>query len=104
MRKTANEGKVAPARADGENCPHCKHALSDAWIKTAHSRVAGRQGGRPRVLRPCPFCREKFGSRALREHVPRCPKVAKRSGDRNSIETGRKPILGEVAERNQKLA
>jgi len=46
-----------PVSAGGERCPHCLHALSDDWIKAAHSRVAGRAGGRPRLLRSCPFCR-----------------------------------------------
>jgi hypothetical protein len=36
------------------------------------SRLVGRNGGRPRVLRRCPFCKEKFGARALREHLPVC--------------------------------
>jgi hypothetical protein len=78
MRKAANGGKVARAGASGENCPHCKHELSDDWIKAAHSRVAGRRGGRPRVSRPCPYCREKFGARELREHIPQCDKARKR--------------------------
>jgi hypothetical protein len=83
MRKAANEGKVAPAGAVGANCPYCKHELSDDWIKAAHSRIAGRQGGRPRVLRPCPYCRKKFGARDLREHIPQCDKVPKRAASKS---------------------
>src|ERR1051326_4576495 len=79
MPKTANEGKVAPAAAKGENCPYCKHEISDDWIKAAHSRVAGRGGGRPRVLRPCPYCRKKFGARDLRGHIPKCDRAPKRA-------------------------
>ena len=60
--------------AECEHCPFCHVALSGQWIKAAHSRVVGRTGGRPRVFRRCPFCKEKFGARALREHVPLCRK------------------------------
>jgi hypothetical protein len=74
MRQGGNRDTGERAGPSAENCPHCKHELSDAWIKAAHSRVAGRQGGRPRVLRLCPYCREKFGGRELREHMPRCDK------------------------------
>jgi len=35
--------------------------------------------GPPKVLRPCPFCRKKFGTRELREHKPRCPKKPARA-------------------------
>lgn len=31
-------------------------------------------GGRPEVLHRCPHCKEKFGLRRLRAHMPRCPK------------------------------
>ena len=34
-------------------------------------------GGDTTVLRPCPFCREKFGARAMRKHTPACPKNPK---------------------------
>jgi hypothetical protein len=78
MRKAAIGSNVAPAGASGENCPHCKHELSDDWIKAAHSRVAGRRGGRPQVSRPCPYCKKEFGARDLREHMPRCDKALKR--------------------------
>jgi hypothetical protein len=83
MRKAASESKVAPTGADGENCPYCKHELSDDWIKAAHSRVAGRRGGRPRVLRPCPYCRKKFSARDLREHIPQCDKAPKRAASKS---------------------
>jgi hypothetical protein len=58
--------------AVGEQCPHCHQGLSDDWMKAAHSRVAGRAGGRPRRLRLCPFCRREFSTRELREHLPHC--------------------------------
>lgn len=89
MGKAANEGKVAPAGAGSENCPHCKHELSDDWIKAAHSRVAGRRGGRPQVLRPCPYCREKFGARDLREHIPQCDKAPKRAATKSPDSTAK---------------
>jgi len=57
-----------------ERCPHCQKALSDKWISAAHSRIAGRLGGRPRMSKPCPFCRDPFSARELREHVPHCEK------------------------------
>lgn len=60
--------------ADTERCPHCNHVLSDAWIRASHSRIAGRSGGRPLVLRACPLCKFEFGARELRKHIPRCPK------------------------------
>ncbi len=28
----------------------------------------------PKVLRPCPFCKKKFGAREMRTHKPVCPK------------------------------
>ena len=53
------------------------------WIKAAHSRVAGRRGGRQRVLRPCPYCRKKFNARDLREHIPQCDKAPKRAASKS---------------------
>lgn len=78
MQRATQGGR--PSSADCERCPFCQMALPDQWIKAAHSRVAGRSGGRPRILRQCPFCKEKFSARALREHVPLCeknPRLAK---------------------------
>ena len=48
--------------------------------KNPHAVALGRKGGlaargrngRPKVLRPCPNCRQKFSARELRAHVPRC--------------------------------
>jgi hypothetical protein len=40
-------------------------------------RVAHRDpenAGRPRLLRPCKWCKQKFGAREMRVHVPACPK------------------------------
>ena len=38
------------------------------------SRVRGTfAGGRPRVLKPCPYCAQTFGARELRAHAPHCP-------------------------------
>ncbi len=73
-RAAATTRQPAPSSGRCEQCPHCNRALSDEWIKAAHSRVAGRAGGRPRILRGCPFCKEKFGAREFREHLPRCEK------------------------------
>ena len=67
MRRLAARTEVAPPSRGGEHCPHCNLALTDEWIKAAHSRVAGRRGGRPFVLRGCPFCRERVW----------CPRVAR---------------------------
>jgi hypothetical protein len=74
-RFAASTRETARGSTRGEHCPHCDHVLSDEWIKAAHSRVAGRIGGRPRVLRPCLFCKKKFGARELRGHIPRCDKA-----------------------------
>ena len=71
-QSTTSTREVVARSIACEQCPFCRAALSDEWVKAAHSRVAGRAGGRPRVLRRCPFCREKFGARALREHAPVC--------------------------------
>ncbi len=92
MRHAENRDKPAQARASGENCPHCKHALSDDWIKGAHSRVAGRQGGRPPVLRLCPYCREEFGGRELREHIPRCAEAPKSTALKSAADSGGKTV------------
>ena len=73
MLRAAAKSRGGPPLS-AEQCPHCNRALPDEWIKAAHSRVAGRAGGRPRILRGCPFCKERFGARELREHIPRCEK------------------------------
>lgn len=65
--------------ADAERCPHCDKVLTDAWIRAAHSRIAGRSGGRPVVLHACPFCKAEFGSREFRKHIPRCTKNPRKS-------------------------
>lgn len=37
-------------------------------------------GGRPKILRPCPFgCGVKLGGREMRVHKPVCPKRSARS-------------------------
>jgi hypothetical protein len=92
MRQGGHRDAGARAGRGAENCPHCKHELSDAWIKAAHSRVAGRQGGRPRVLRLCPYCREKFGGRELREHIPRCAKAPKSTALKSAANSGGKAV------------
>lgn len=103
MRQGANKDAEAPAGPDAENCPHCKNKLSDAWIKAAHSRVAGRQGGRPRLLRPCPFCKVKFGGRELREHIPRCGEAAKSTASKSrSDSTDKSAATRRVPTRAQK--
>lgn len=55
-----------------------------------HSEVARRRsakrgdavGGRPRTLSPCPYCREKFGTRELRTHRPICPSKPASAGSK----------------------
>lgn len=76
LMRRSTEVKRQPALLAGqcERCPHCNRTLPDEWINAAHSRVAGRTGGRPRVLRQCRFCKERFGARELREHTPGCEK------------------------------
>src|SRR5437868_8012500 len=90
MGKAASGAKVTPALANAECCPHCEHQLSDDWIKAAHSRVAGRRGGRPQVSRACPYCKEKFGARELREHIPRCDKAPKRTPSQSPLDSSGK--------------
>lgn len=36
--------------------------------------LRGEVGGRPAVERPCPHCGKEFGARAMRLHLPVCPK------------------------------
>jgi hypothetical protein len=73
IRSTGSQSAVC------EHCPFCRKALSDQWIRAAHSRIAGRTGGRPLVLRKCPVCMKEFGARALREHLPECRKESKQT-------------------------
>lgn len=73
-RVETTKARPSASSARCERCPHCNRTLPDEWIKAAHSRVAGRTGGRPRILRPCPFCKGEFGARELRKHMPVCEK------------------------------
>jgi hypothetical protein len=80
----------ATALGHPEQCPFCQVALSDEWVRAAHSRVVGRVGGRPPVLRPCPLCKEEFGARELRVHVRLCggkSDVHSKRGSASSIRT-----------------
>jgi hypothetical protein len=38
-------------------------------------RVRKAGGGRKKVLRPCPYCKEEMGARELREHIVKCGAV-----------------------------
>jgi hypothetical protein len=73
-RSEGDIGRQQGSSASGEKCPCCSCFLPDEWIKAAHSRVAGRSGGRPRVQRKCACCNKEFGSRELRRHLPGCRK------------------------------
>lgn len=64
------------------NCPHCHRAISPTLIARAVATSGKRRGGPEKVMRPCPHCARPFSARALRRHMPRCPKnprVLKRS-------------------------
>ena len=47
------------------------------YAEVGRRRVAGRDpenAGRPPIMRACKWCKEKFGAREMRAHVPNCPK------------------------------
>ena len=47
-------------------------------FKAEVARRTGIKGGRPVVLRPCPYCQQPFGTVALRRHQPSCLKKPNR--------------------------
>jgi len=68
------------------NCPTCHAPIPDAAIQ---SEIGRRQNARrkthvgpPKVLRPCPHCRARFGARELRAHKPQCPEKPSPGGRR----------------------
>ena len=50
------------------------NVLMSEYKRRASLRREVFAGGRPVVLRPCPFCRKEFGAAELRKHKPECPK------------------------------
>jgi hypothetical protein len=58
----------------GMNCPR---VLTDGWTRAAHSRIAGRTGGRP--ARMCDFCGQEFSARELRQHLSALPQEVRRA-------------------------
>lgn len=65
-------------------CPHCHEQIDPMWIKSASGKLITRQrksfGGRARVPRNCPWCKEEFHSQALRTHLSKCPMKDKEAG------------------------
>jgi hypothetical protein len=58
-------------------CPHCNRSIAPGPLKSYVGKMYNRlhtPTGPPKVLRPCPFCRKKFGCDELRAHKPQCPK------------------------------
>ena len=47
------------------------HLLFEEAGRRRQARVVNASGGRPKMLRPCPTCKEKMGARELLRH--RCP-------------------------------
>jgi len=39
-----------------------------------HNQRRAKTPPRPKVMRPCKFCRKKFGARDMRTHLPQCEK------------------------------
>ena len=64
-RKTLEEDSIAAVLSD-----------EDLHAEAARRRQAKRKtfAGASPVLRPCPYCGDEFGARAMREHTPQCPK------------------------------
>jgi len=60
------------------NCPTCQTPIPPAAIVSEAARInrakVTRKTGIAPKLRPCPHCGEQFGSAALKQHKPRCPK------------------------------
>jgi hypothetical protein len=49
--------------------------ISDAAIVSRAAAINGKLGGRKKVLRSCPYgCKQVFGSREMKAHLPKCPK------------------------------
>ncbi len=55
-----------------------REATDEQWASERGRRnAAARQinaGGRPKALKPCPYCKKEFGARDLAAHKPSCPK------------------------------
>jgi hypothetical protein len=69
-------------------CPHCRWPIPTKFLQSAVGKINNRlrtPTGPPKVLRPCPFCKKKFGSNDLRDHKPRCPKKRRRPRTHKAI-------------------
>jgi hypothetical protein len=52
-----------------------KLLLSEAARRSNAKRKVhsgGSNGGRPKVLKPCPKCGDTFGAREMAKHIPKC--------------------------------
>lgn len=59
------------------SCPHCGGdvEISDDTVKSvAATMVRGHTPTTPKKMTRCKYCREHFGAREMRKHIPRCPK------------------------------
>ena len=48
--------------------------LRREWNTRAQALRTTFAGGRPAVIRACPFCKKDFAAAELRKHKPHCPK------------------------------
>jgi transcriptional regulator NrdR family protein len=53
-------------------CPHCHKSISASQIASALARSGSETAGRPKTIKPCPKCGQRFGALELRKHIPHC--------------------------------
>ena len=65
---------------DLEHCPKCHKRLPTDFLLAAAGAARARlrppenRRGKAKILKPCPFCKKKFGVAEMRTHKPVCPK------------------------------
>jgi hypothetical protein len=55
-------------------------ALTREYMRRLNARRARDRAGRKPKLKPCKFCRQKFGTVAMRVHIPSCEAKKKKGG------------------------
>lgn len=70
------------------DCPQCGASLTD-WLRAhfaSYTRFRRSTYRPPQRLRPCPWCGEMMGRRALRSHISVCDRrIADRSARREAL-------------------
>jgi hypothetical protein len=58
-----------------------REATAEQWaVERGRRNSIARQsfgGGRPKVIKPCEFCKVKLNAREMHLHMPHCPKRPK---------------------------